>query len=80
MEIGMNASNTYTLYTKTTADERIIARGVSAVDAMIFIVEREPERRFLVTSEAYGTFRRSTGGFPSTNCRTVCRRSTRRYR
>jgi hypothetical protein len=58
MEIGMNASNTYTLYTKTTADERIIARGVSAVDAMIFIVEREPERRFLVTSEAYGTFRR----------------------
>ena len=55
----MNASSTYTLYTKTNADvERIIARGVSAADAMIFIVEREPERRFLVTSEAYRTFRR----------------------
>lgn len=54
----MNACSTYTLYTKTAADvERIIARGVSAADAMIFIVEREPERRFLVTSEAYRTFR-----------------------
>jgi hypothetical protein len=58
MEIGMNASSTYTLYTKTAADvERIIARGVSAVDAMVFIVECEPERRFSVTSEAYRTFR-----------------------
>jgi hypothetical protein len=58
MEIGMNDCSTYTLFTKTAADERIIARGISAVDAMVFIVEREPERRFSVTSEAYRTFRR----------------------
>jgi hypothetical protein len=54
----MNADSTYTLYKKIAADERIIARGTTAVEAMRYIVGREPERGFLVTSEAYGTFRR----------------------
>jgi hypothetical protein len=56
-EISMNTSKTYTLYTRIGVDERIIARGLSAVEAMRHIVKRELDREFCVTCENYETFR-----------------------
>jgi hypothetical protein len=53
----MNTSKTYTLYTRIDANERIIARGLSAVEAMRHIVERELDREFNLTCENYETFR-----------------------
>lgn len=49
---------TYTLYRTTNDTNDIIARGLSAVDAMYFIVEHDPERFFYFTVENYETIRR----------------------
>lgn len=54
----MNTNTTYTLYMKIEADQKIIARGMSAVEAMRHIVELVPERDFIVTCENYQSFRR----------------------
>ncbi|WP_354079655.1 hypothetical protein [Bradyrhizobium sp. S3.5.5] len=47
---------TYTLHRTVGHDSVIIARGLSAVDAMHFIIEQEPTRSFQVVPEYYETF------------------------
>jgi hypothetical protein len=49
---------TYTLYRTINHDNSIIARGLSAVDAMYFIVEHDPTRYFQLFADNYETFRR----------------------
>ena len=47
---------TYTLYRTAKYDNNIIARGLSAVDAMYFIIEHDPTRHFEVFAEFFETF------------------------
>jgi hypothetical protein len=49
---------TYTLYRTIDDDHSIIARGLSAVDAMYFIIEHDPTRYFQLFEDNYETFRR----------------------
>jgi hypothetical protein len=49
---------TYTLYRTIDYDNKIIARGLSAVDAMYFIIEHDPTRYFQLFVENFETFRR----------------------
>src|ERR1700730_2756000 len=49
---------TYALYRTIDYDNSIIARGLSAVDAMYFIVEQDPTRYFQLFADNNETFRR----------------------
>jgi hypothetical protein len=49
---------TYTLYRTVNHDKSIVARGLSAVDAMYFIIEYDPTRYFQLFADNYEAFRR----------------------